>query len=98
MRQRCTLRKPGGAGGVLNVDRVVELQHRFDVRQRLVRHAAALPEQRAPAILEHECLTQLRARALYLAEHAHVVGLAEGTRKDQERGRSEEHTSELQSL
>ena len=84
MGQRRALRKASGAGCVLDVDRVVELQRRLNLVQPRLAHHRGVPLQCVPSLFDHERLAEGGAPAFDLGQHAFVIGLAEGGREDQE--------------
>jgi hypothetical protein len=84
VRQGGALGEAGGAGGVLDVDRVVELQQRRTLVQALDRDPVRQPRELLPAHragrgvgAEHHPAAQRGQLVGHLAEHVEVVGLAE---------------------
>ena len=92
MRQGGALGEPGGAGGVLDVDGVVELEQGLALTQPLDRHPARPRPQLLPAhrpgrdlVAQHHPPRKGGELCGHLVEHVQVVGLAEARRQDQGR-------------
>ena len=92
VRQGGALGEPGGAGGVLDVDGVVELEQGLALAQPLDRHPASPRAQLVPAhrpgrdvAAQHHPPRKGGEVAGHLVEHVQVVGLAEAGGQDQGR-------------
>ena len=83
MGERRALGVARRARRVLDVDRVVELQPGLALGELLVADTLARRQELLPVVLEHDRLTQFRAGAAHVREHAHVVGLAEAAGEDE---------------
>ena len=85
VRQRRALGRAGGAGCVLDVDRVVERQAGLARRQPVVVDRLALVEQCRPLAVENHSLPQRGALGADPVQNLHVVGLPEPARQQQQR-------------
>ena len=97
VRQRRALGEPGRARGVLDVDRVVELERRLALGEPLGGHARAAPRA-APSQSSSNTIASRSGRAAGadLGEHRDVVGVAEPARHRQHAdARLVEHVLEL---
>src|SRR5579872_5814252 len=77
VREGRPLGKPGRAGRVLNVDRVVELQRRLQALELGTGDLVRIVQQRLPSVFEDETLPEPRAAPAHLVEHGDIVRLAE---------------------
>src|SRR5438105_7416586 len=84
VRQRCALGKAGRAGGVLNVDRVVELERTFALAQLSLGNTVAGAEEGAPVLVEAEDVAQFRAARTNVFEHRLVDVLPEAAAVEQD--------------
>src|SRR4051812_8106914 len=84
MGESGTFRGAGRAGGVLDTDRVVELERRLALGQRRLVDRSAVGQQSLPIVFKHQNLAQLWAARPNLAQNVDVAGLAEPTRVDQQ--------------
>ena len=84
MAERRPLRPSGGAGGVLDVDRVVRAQPRLTLGQRPLGHVAALLDQRRPVVgVEVDHPLQGRGVRGGLLDHPAVVAALDARGGDQ---------------
>ena len=84
--ERGPLREARRARGVLDVDRVVELERGLELMQLVCLDLRRVALEGIPPVLQHQRLAQGGAPALDLGEHGAVVGLAKPGGQDQEAG------------
>ena len=77
MRERRALREARGAGGVLNVDRVIELQLTFDLGDLRVAHTCSGRKQRVPFRVDHERIAKHRTAVTHFREDRDIIRLPE---------------------
>ena len=84
MRECRPFREARRARGVLDVDRVVELQTRLARCQRRLAGARRPPYQLVPLVLDHDGTLERRAIRAHGRQQGDVVSRAERPREDQQ--------------